>query len=131
MRRWVPALALLAVLTGCAGAGPSPGGSTASPDMSATPEPSASATPAVPVPRFIGPADDGSVYAMAVDQTTTLRTADAGAADPEVEGTAVLVIPTLNVAPGGGREWEVRAVEPGAAVLTGTDGGGGWTITLT
>lgn len=124
MRVWVPALALVALLTGCASAGPSPGGSSESP------RPSASDTPAAPVPRFIGPADDGSTFAMTVDQTTTLRVADAEAPDPELDGTAVLLIPMVNVAPGDGREWEVRAVEPGIATLTGVDGDVSWTITL-
>lgn len=128
MRRWFPALALAlaALLAGCASAGPSPGPGTP-PTDSASPSPSESAEP---VPRFIGPADDGSTFAMTVGSTTTLRATDAAASDPVLEGRSVLVIPTVNVAPSAGREWEVRAVEPGVSTIRGTDGDAAWTITL-
>lgn len=124
MRRWLPALALVALLTGCASAGPSP---TA--DPSEEPEPSASPV-AEPVPRFIGAADDGSTFAMTVDQTTTLRVADAEASDPELDGSSVLVIAIVNVTASDGREWEVRAIEPGVSIISGTDGDVSWEITL-
>lgn len=117
MRRWLPALALAVLLGGCASAGsPSPGSSP-----SDAPGPTASATP---VPRFVSAHDDGAVFAMTVGQTTTLRT-EQGSADPAVEGDAVLVIESVNVAAGDAREWEVRAVESGRAVVTGAEG---WTL---
>jgi uncharacterized lipoprotein YmbA len=116
MRRWLPALALAVLLGGCASAGsPSPG-----PTPSGAPEPSASATP---VPRFVGAADDGAVFAMTVGQTTTLRT-EQGTADPVVEGDAVLLVESVNVTDSGAREGVVRAVEAGRATVSGDD----WTL---
>ncbi|MDY0908137.1 hypothetical protein [Microbacterium sp. CFBP9034] len=136
MRRWLPALILVALLTGCASAGTPPEGTppegtppdgSASP--SASPQPSASA--AVPVPRFIGPVDDGRTYAMTVGETTALQLVDPDAPEPELEGTSVLLILVTNVAGGDAREWEVRAVEPGASVLRGSESGAPWAITIT
>ena len=125
MGRWLPALALVVLLTGCASAGPSPSGGPPVPD------PSASESAPAPAPRFIGPSDDGSTFVLTVGQTTALRTTDPEAADPELEGTSVLVIPVLNVAAGTGREWEVRAVEPGTSTLRGSEAGTEWEIVLT
>lgn len=130
MRRWLPAFALVALLTGCASAGPSPSVGTPPAEPSDPPpsaEPSASAEP---VPRFIGATDDGATFTMTVGTTTTLRATDAAASDPELDGSSVLVIPVVNVASSAGREWEVRAVEPGLSTLRGADGGVAWTITL-
>ena len=124
MRRLLPALALVALLTGCARAGQVPPG-----EPSAEPEPTASVTPA-PVPRFIGAADDGASFTMTVDQTTTLRVTDVEASDPILDGESVIVIPVVNVAPGDGRQWEVRAVAPGTSTIRGVDAGLDWTITL-
>lgn len=129
MRRWLPALVLVAVLTGCASGGPSPGTTTPVPEPT-PPQPSPSVTTAAPVPRFIGPAEDGRTFAMNVGETTTLRLTDPQSPEPEVEGTAVLLIPVANVADGGAREWEVRAVEPGSAVVRSA-AEPSWSITLT
>ena len=94
-----------------------------------TPQPTPSSeSPLVPAPRFIGPADDGSAYAMTVGQTTTLRLAEPDATEPEVEGAAVLLIAVVNVTGSGAREWEVRAVEPGSAAIHGSAAEGTWTI---
>lgn len=125
MRRWLPALALIFLLGGCASAGAPPSG-TPDPGPSADPTESAGprATP-VPVPRFVSAADDGAIFSMTVDQTTTLR-AEASAPDPLLEGDAVLLIESVNVAAGDGREWEVRAVAPGTATVSGED----WEITF-
>ena len=141
MGRWLTALILVAALAGCAGCAsggppgtgaPVPEPTSSGPPPSATPapapsEPSPSATAAAPVPRFIGPAEDGRTFAMTPGQTTTLRLTDPSAPEPEVEGAAVLLIPIANVADGGAREWEVRAVEPGDAVLRSA-GEPPWTI---
>ncbi|MFB7883020.1 hypothetical protein [Microbacterium sp. NPDC056057] len=89
-----------------------------------------SATAAAPVPRFIGPTEDGRTFAMTVGQTTTLRLTDPQSPEPEVEGAAVLLIPVANVADGGAREWEVRAVEPGDAAIRSV-GEAPWTIAFT
>ena len=126
MMRWVPALVLVAMLTGCASAGPP--AQTGAP-VSPEPAPS-SAGPAAPAPRFVGPADDGRTYALTVGQTTTLRISDPAAAEPVVEGPAVLLIAVVNVTDSGVREWEVRAVEPGMSVIRGADGDTSWEIAL-
>ncbi|MGU3644581.1 hypothetical protein ACLBXX_06390 [Microbacterium sp. C23T] len=126
-RRWLPTLLLLAALAGCASGEPPTEATTAGPE-SAPAEPSPSAT--APAPRFIGPADDGRTFAMTVGQTTTLRITDAEAPEPEAVGTAVLLIPVTNVTAAGAREWEVRAVEPGTAVVRST-GEPSWEISLT
>ena len=126
MLRWVPALALVGLLTGCASAGPAAQtGGTVSPHP--TPSPASSAAPA---PRFIGPSDGGRTYAMTVGQTTTLRISDPDADAPEVEGTAVLLIAVANVTGSGAREWEVRAVEPGTSAIVGAGQDASWEITL-
>jgi hypothetical protein len=93
-----------------------------------SPEPTSSAPEAEPVPRFVGPADDGRAFTMTVDQTTTLRMTDAGADDPVVDGGAVLVIAVANVSGGDAREWEIRAVEPGEATVQGSTTEGDWSI---
>ena len=125
MGRWIPALVLVALLTGCASAGPSPSGGPPVPD------PSASHSPAIPAPKFIGAADARATFELTVGQTTTLRSTDPGAPEPELEGTSVLVIPVINVDASAGREWEVRAVEPGTSTLRGAEAGKEWEITLT
>ncbi|MGC5221218.1 hypothetical protein ACPW96_01325 [Micromonospora sp. DT81.3] len=97
--------------------------------MSPHPTPSP-ASSAVPAPRFVGPSDNGQTYAMAVGQTTTLRISDPDAAEPEAEGTAVLLIAVANVTDSGAREWEVRAVEPGTSTIVGAGKDASWEITL-
>ncbi|WP_203580753.1 hypothetical protein [Microbacterium hibisci] len=82
------------------------------------------------MPRFIGPADDGSAFTMTVGQTTTLRLTDPAAAEPEADGVAVLLIPVASVTAPGAREWEVRAVEAGTAVVRST-GEPRWQVSLT
>lgn len=131
MRRLVPAVALVLLLTSCASAGPaSTGAPTTGDPTPGEPMPTASAD-AEPAPRFIGAADDGATFSLEVDQTTTLRATDAEASDPELDGESVLVIPVANITSSAGREWEIRAVAPGTSTLTGTDAGEKWTITLT
>ena len=130
MRRWLPALLLVAaMLTGCASGAPPTGTTTAVPEPTPS-QPTPSATAAAPVPRFIGPTEDGRTFAMTVGQTTTLRLTDPQSPEPEVEGAAVLLIPVANVADGGAREWEVRAVEPGDAAIRSV-GEAPWTIAFT
>ncbi|HEX5859472.1 MAG TPA: hypothetical protein VFY91_15310 [Microbacterium sp.] len=126
MMRWVPVLVLVALLTGCASAGsPAPTGAVETPP----PTPS-SEGPAATVPRFVGPADDGMTYVMAVGQTTALRTGAREAAEPVAEGRAVLLVEVVNVTDSGTREWEVRAVRPGASVIRGGVGETAWEIAL-
>ena len=85
-----------------------------------SPQPTSSAgSAALPAPRFIGPADDGRTYSLQVGQTTTLRIGDPDAAEPVADGAAVLLVAVVNVTDSGAREWEVRAVEPGAATIRG------------
>lgn len=126
MRRLLlPALALVALLAGCASAGPQP-----SQDASPPPRPAASESPdPEPAPRFVGPADDGAVYALAVDATTTLRLPAGDETEPELEGAAVLLIPVVSVAGDGAREWEIRGAEPGTAVVR-DPGADGWAVTF-
>ncbi len=66
---------------------------------------------------------------MVVGSTTALVVREPGAASPEVDGTSVILIPVVNVAESGVREWEVRAVESGTSVITSTTPAS--TITLT
>ncbi|MFE5408294.1 hypothetical protein [Microbacterium sp. NPDC056569] len=129
VRPWLPTLVLVAALTGCAGGGPPPGTTTPVPEPAPS-EPSPAATVAAPVPWFIGPTEDGRAFEMTIGQTTTLRLTDPQAAEPEAIGTAVLLIPVTNVTAAGVREWEVRGVEPGTAVVRST-GEPPWEVTLT
>ncbi|SFR92550.1 hypothetical protein SAMN04487846_0665 [Microbacterium sp. cf046] len=130
MKRWLPALALLAVLTGCASAGSPPNGESVSPEPTPSASASTSEEPGAPVPRFVTPDDDGQTYGMTVGQTTTLRIDDPDAPEPDVEGESVLLIQIVNVAESGTREWEVRAVEPGEATVSGVAGDTTWAIVL-
>ena len=63
--------------------------------------------------RFVTRADDGRVLAMQVGETRELRTRDALAPEPTVDGDAVEAIGVDNVQAGRGRSWELRAVRPG------------------
>jgi hypothetical protein len=77
---------------------------------------SARATPAsrpLPPGRFVTLADDGRVLTMQVGETRELRTRDALAPEPTVEGDAIEAIGIDNVQAGNGRSWELRAVRPG------------------
>lgn len=72
------------------------------------------------MPRFVGPADDGTVFTMATGTTATLRITRSGA-EPVVTGAAVLLVQMVPVTGTGAREWEIRAVEPGTSTVTGTE----------
>lgn len=125
MIRWVPLVALALLLAGCAGGAPPADGPAAS-TPPASPGPSPSAGSATVAPKTLTPADDGSTFTMTVGRTTTLRLADPDEPEPEVEGSAVLLIRSVNVGASDAREWEVRAVEPGTATLRGGD----WSVEL-
>ena len=67
----------------------------------------------LPPGRFVTRADDGLVLAMQVGETRELRTRDALAPEPTVDGDAVESIGIDNVQAGSGRGWELRALRPG------------------
>lgn len=67
----------------------------------------------LPAGRFVTRADDGGVLVMRVGETRELRTRDALAPEPTVDGNAIEVIGIDNVQAGSGRGWELRAVRPG------------------
>lgn len=67
----------------------------------------------LPSSRFVTRADDGRVLAMQVGETRELRTRDALAPEPTVDGDAVEAIGIDNVQAGRGRGWELRALRPG------------------
>ncbi len=57
---------------------------------------------------------------MRVDETAGLVVPDPLAPDPSVEGTAIELVEVVNIVGAGQREWEVRAVAAGRAVVRGT-----------
>lgn len=91
--------------------------------------PAASAAPR-PAARTLTPADDGAVVPLQVGGAAELVVRDAAAADPQVEGTAVVLVELRNVTGSGRREWEVRAVREGTAVVRG-DAPVPWSLTFT
>lgn len=103
---------LLALVVGCGAGEPS----SSPPEPTPTPAPTTpSATPA-PMPRFVGPADDGALFTLEVGRTSTLRII--GEVDePVVSGDAVLLIRQVNITGSGASEWEIRAVEPGTSTV--------------
>ena len=82
-----------------------------------------------PIPRRVSPSDDGSAFTMAVNTTATLQIRSTDYANPAVTGESVLLIPMVNVAPGGPAEWEIRAVTSGTSTVHGASPG--FTITIT
>ena len=71
----------------------------------------------LPAGRFVTRADDGRVLAMQVGETRELRTRDALAPEPTVDGDAVEAVGIDNVQAGSGRGWELRAVRPGRSSI--------------
>ncbi|GAA3632700.1 hypothetical protein GCM10022200_14560 [Microbacterium awajiense] len=118
VRRVAVILSLAVVLAGC-----SSGGGVSPSDESS---PSETVVAAEPIPRRVGPADDGALFTMEIDETTTLRLPASDTSEPQLEGTSALLIEQVNVDAADGREWEVRAVEPGRSVIRGDE----WEITL-
>jgi hypothetical protein len=55
---------------------------------------------------------------MIVGQTAELVVRDPRAPDPTVEGASIEIVPVVNVAGSGEREWELRAIAPGRTTLT-------------
>jgi len=72
----------------------------------------------LPSGRFVTRADDGRVLAMQIGETRELRSRDALAPEPTVEGDAVEAIGIDNVQAGSGRGWELRAVRPGRSRIS-------------
>ena len=68
--------------------------------------------------RFVTRADDGRVLAMRVGETRELRSRDAFAPEPTVDGDAVEAIGIDNIQAGSGRGWELRAVRPGRSRIS-------------
>jgi len=66
---------------------------------------------------------------MPVGSTTALVMRGQGIDQPAVDGTSVILVPVVNVADSGVREWEVRGVEIGTSTVT--SGTPAFTITLT
>lgn len=66
---------------------------------------------------------------MTVGSTTALVVRGQGIDQPAVDGTSVILVPVVNVADSGVREWEVRGVEIGTSTVT--SGTPAFTITLT
>ncbi|HLS46327.1 MAG TPA: hypothetical protein VK045_12910 [Ornithinicoccus sp.] len=83
-----------------------------------------------PIPRRVSPSDDGSAFTMPVNTTATLQIHSTDYANPTVTGESVLLIPMVNVAPGGPAEWEIRAVAPGTSTVHGTSPRFTFTITV-
>ena len=127
----------LLLLGGCGGGEPSgpgtTGGTASGPSETTSPATtSPSGAPATrPAPRTVTPADDGAHFTMPEGTTTTLRVQDRPAPDPVVEGTAVLLVPIVNITDSGAREWELRAVAPGTSTVTGRDPDYAFVVTVT
>jgi len=67
----------------------------------------------LPPGRFVTRADNGRVLAMQVGETRELRSRDALAPEPTVDGDTIEAIGIDNIQAGNGRSWELRAVRPG------------------
>ena len=102
------------------GSGSGPNGTASAPSPSGAPQ---------PAPKRLTPKDDGGQFTMQMGTTSTLRVDDPAATDPAVVGVSVLVVPVLNVAASGVREWELRAVAPGTTRLTSRQPA--YTLTIT
>jgi hypothetical protein len=76
----------------------------------------------------MGPADDGRVYTMKVGQSATLALSDPADPEPQVDGSAVILIAVVNITGSSSREWEVRAVQEGSATIRGGDDA--WSIQI-
>lgn len=92
--------------------GPGPSDPTATTAVPPSPSPGAG--------RRLGPNDDGAVVALRVGENADLVIPDPLAPDPTVEGTAVELVEVSNITGSGQREWEVRAVQAGRAVVAGS-----------
>jgi len=137
MTRSVRLLAAAVILLGgCGGGEPAgaPGTTTGASTVggsgphatASAPSPSGAPQPA---PKRLTPKDDGGQFTMQMGTTSTLRVDDPAATDPAVVGVSVLVVPVLNVAASGVREWELRAVAPGTTRLTSRQPA--YTLTIT
>jgi hypothetical protein len=121
-----PALALVLLLTGCAGeAGDRPDAAGASVETPHQPssEPHGGGSPAggpsSRPPAALTPADDGAVVPLRVGGHAELLVPGGASVGPQVMGGAVELVEVLNAAATGHREWEVRAVRPGTGVVRG------------
>jgi hypothetical protein len=65
--------------------------------------------------------DDGAVVRLRVGDTAELVVRDPLAPDPVVEGTAIDLVEVVNITQSGIREWEVRAVSVGEAMVAAVD----------
>lgn len=83
-------------------------------------------------PRFFTERVADGRYRMSPGKTATLRLPP-NAPEPRLTGTAVILIPVAAFAPTGTKEWEVRAVSGGTAVLDAVFDGQqrSWTLVVT
>lgn len=106
----LPALMSIGLLAGCAGGLASTRSGTA-PDMTRQ------QSEAVPAPRILTPKNDGGVYSIPAGKSVGLVVPDPYAPDPQVEGQAIQLIEVSNIDGTSRREWELRAVKPGRAII--------------
>jgi hypothetical protein len=114
-RHPIAGIVALALLTGCGGGEPP----HAPPAASTSPTPATGAPPAPPVPargRILTAADDGFVGRLAVGETALLRLPPPeGGPEPTASNESVILVRINNITETGYREWEIRAVRPGAS----------------
>ncbi|MFE0251711.1 hypothetical protein [Streptomyces sp. NPDC059010] len=90
-----------------------------------TPTPTPTSTPATPTATPVPPAPDvltqddtGRTVTLSVGETTQLRFSGRWReVTPTVDGTAIVLVPVDYETDPGFRAWDVRAAEPGKAVL--------------
>jgi len=105
-------LGLALLVTGCGAGGSSTPASAPGPTETLT-------RTTVPAPRTLTAADDGGHFTLAVGATSAIVLSDPAAPEPVVRGTSVALVPVVNVADSGQREWEVRGVSTGVSTVTG------------
>lgn len=114
---------VLVLLASCAGGGPDKP-STDSP----SPPPASASDPATP-PRDISKEtvtvdDHRTTVRLRVGETATLSLVNPVTADPEISGDAVRLVTIVNITESPTQQWEMRALRPGTARITATDGHG-------
>lgn len=89
-----------------------------SPATTPTPTPTATSTPVPPAPDVLTQDDTGRTVTLPVGESTQLRFSGRWReAAPTVDGTAIVLVPVDYETDPGFRAWDVRAAEPGEALL--------------